>query len=376
MAKLRISKKLAICLVCVLLAGASTALAAEEAIRVAISELQSRMAVNRANTERDRLDLLVLEQGHKEAENEASKIFNTGLYLQGYDNTVIRDILPKEAKSRIEAEKRSQEREPLLRDAALFKAIQSLKLARARLQSEALLVELTAEALELTEAQYRAGVIPSSEAENARANLRSEKLGLEKLAISVDSAVLEVNRLAGTSFDTSLEETTAADILLLETEFSDINELPQWISSAQESDPSIFSQEESLRFLDLRLELAEDFLPVGHSRIIELKRDREDVVLDLADMKVGKEVDLRNKLNDRLTAVENLELAMLDMEMANRRKALADARYAAGVIRKTDIINTQKELISSGLAVVSATAALNSQEVDLRVLVGSEVFQK
>lgn len=359
---------LALVMVVVLLAGVTTVFGAEDAVKTALSDLYALMHQNRTTAELNRLDLLLLHNDIADADQESSKIFTTGVYEQGFNNTVTRDVTPDEARSRLEQEKRSQAREPLVREGALHKAIQSLLLSKSQLQTETTLLTLTREEVAIAEARFKAGILSAADLEDAKAAITSAELSLKKLQLSVDAAELEINRLAGTDLDTELA--SGDTIVLLSSTFADMSALAEWEEMAKAADPAVFAKSEALRLLDRKLEIAKNFIPDTHSRTVQLRRDREDTRLALKDTEDGIVVNLRNGLNDRLTAVENLELALLDQDIARRKQALAKARYDAGVANKLDLIAAEKSVVQAQQSVRSATVALNRVETELRVLVG------
>jgi outer membrane protein TolC len=358
-------------LVAVLLAGITTVFAAEDTLMAALEDLYATMYGNRNTVTLNQLDIQLIENEIEDADQESAKIFNTGVYEQGYNNTVTRDVTPDEARSRLEQEKRAQAREPLVKEGALHKAIEALRLSRAQLQTETRLLALTKQEVAIAEARYTAGIISLADLEDARATVTAAELSLEKLALSVASAELEVNSLAGTDLDTLLQG--GDEVVLMETRFGDMSALPEWEELAKAADPALFAKAEALRILDLKIAIAKNFIPDNHSRVIQLKRDREDARVALQDTTDGIVVNLRNTLNDRLTAAENLELALLDQDMAARRQTLAKARYDAGVANKLDLIAAEKAVVQAQQSVWSATVSLNRVETDLRVLTGLPV---
>lgn len=354
-----------------LLVSVSSVFAVEDDVKFALSELYGLMAQNKTTTELDRLDLQVLENDKAEAEKEAAKIFTTGPYEQGFDNTVTRDVKPVEAASRIEQEKRAQAREPLVREANLYKAIQSLLLTKAQQQAETRLLTLTREEVAIAEARFKAGILSATDFESAKDAIVSGEHGLKKLALSVSLAELEVNRIAGTDPDAVIDAN--ASITLLETAFADISALPEWEKMANAADPGVFTKSEALRILDLKLAIAKNFIPDSHSRVVQMRRDREDTRVGLRDAVDGIAVGLRNGNNDLLTARENLEIAQLELNLAKRKQSLAKTRYDAGVANKLDLISAEKAVVQAEQSVRSAIVTLNRNEVDLRLLVGMPV---
>mgnify|MGYP001809883818 FL=1 len=358
----------------VLLAGVTTVFASENAVKHALSDLYGLMAQNRATAKLDALEIKVLENAKGDADRAAAKIFNTGVYEQGFDNALTRDVAPLEAQSRIEAQKKSQAVEPLQREAALYRAIQSLSLTRAEKDMQTRLLALTREDAAIAKARYDAGVISAADLSDAQAAVASAELNIEKLAVKLTSAELAVNRQAGTELDAVLESTATDGIALLETLFSDPAGTAGWIEAAQQRDPDVFGKSEALRFLDMKLALAAKYIPETHSRVVEMRRDQEDARLTLADAKTGIEVSLRNLLNDRLTAADSLEMAKLDLEQAKRHRAQAQSRFEAGLFSRADLIARDREVENAQYAVLSATANLNGKEADLRVMVGKEII--
>lgn len=364
----------ALVMVIVLLAGVTTVFASEDAVKHALADLYGLMMQNRSTAQLDELEIKVLENAKGDADREAAKIFNTGVYEQGFDNALTRDVAPVEAQSKIEQQKRAQAVEPLQREAALYKAIQTLQLSRAEQQSQTRLLALTREEAAIAKARFDAGVISAADLSDAESAVVSAELGLDKLVLKLQAAELAVNRQAGTELDAVLEATEKDGIVLLATLFADPAGTDGWIAAAQQRDAGLFQKSETLRLLDLKLKLAVTYIPETHSRVIEMRRDREDARLALEDARAGVEVNVRNLLNDRLTAAESLEMAKLDLEQATRRRSQAQTRLEAGLLSRADLIARDREVENAQQAILTATANLNGKEADLRVLVGEHLI--
>ena len=364
----------ALVMVIVLLAGVTTVFASEDAVKHALADLYGLMTQNRSTAQLDELEIKVLENAKGDADREAAKIFNTGVYEQGFDNALTRDVAPVEAQAKIEQQKRAQAVEPLQREAALYKAIQTLQLSRAEQQSQTRLLALTREEAAIAKARFHAGVISAADLSDAESAVVSAELGLDKLVLKLQAAELAVNRQAGTELDAVLEATEKDGIVLLATLFADPAGTDGWIAAAQQRDAGLFQKSETLRLLDLKLKLAVTYIPETHSRVIEMRRDREDARLALEDARAGVEVNVRNLLNDRLTAAESLEMAKLDLEQATRRRSQAQTRLEAGLLSRADLIARDREVENAQQAILTATANLNGKEADLRVLVGEHLI--
>jgi len=367
-------RKIALLLTFTLLAGVTTAFAAEEAIQIALSGLYEQMMANKTTTALDKLELQVRENNKADSLKEAAKIFNTGVYEQGFDNTLTRDVVPLQAESSIASEKISQAKAPIDREAGLYKAIQSLVQLREQRKMDEKLLALTREEATAARTRYEAGILSATEWDDAEDAVTNALLDLEKRDLTIASASLEVKRLAGTDFDTELLVSETDAIAQLDTLFADSAKLPEWITSARKVDAAYFDKTETLRFLDMKLEIAKGFIPETHSRVIEMRRDREYARLALVDAQDGIEVAVRNLLNDRLTATEQVTLAKKELEMAKRRLSQANLKKDAGVFGRSDVIPNERAVLRAEFGVVSAVAALNAKEADLRALIGEGVL--
>ncbi len=363
----------ALVVVIILLAGVTTVFASENAVKHALADLYALMAQNRSTAQLDALEIKVLENAKGDADREAAKIFNTGVYEQGFDNAVTRDVAPVEAQSMIERQKRVQAAEPLQREADLYKAVQNLLLARAENDLQTRLLALSREEASIAKTRFDAGVISASDLKDAETAVSSAELNLEKLALKLQAAELAVNRQAGTGLDTVLEATEKDGITLLDTLFADPDGTDGWVAVAQQRDAGTFEKSETLRVLDLKLKLVVNYMPETHSRVIKMRRDREDARLALVDANAGVEVSVRNLLNDRLTAAESLALAKLDLEQAQRRRSQAQTRFEAGLLSRADLIARDRDVENAQYALLAATATLNGKEADLRVLIGKDL---
>lgn len=367
-------RKLALLMVVILLAGITTTLAVEGTVKVALKDLYEMMTANKATAASDNLDVQVLENDKAAAVKEAAKIFNVGVYEQGFDNTLTRDVAPLEADSRIAAEKLRQTQAPVGRERDLYKAIQSLILLREQQKLEEKLLLLTREEANTARIRYDAGILVEADLRDAEAVIESAVLNLDKLRLSIDSATLEVKSQAGSDFSNELAQADTDTIALLISTFSDTTKVDGWITAAQQADVGVFEKSEALRLLDMKLEIAKKFIPDTNDRVILMRRDREDARLALLDAKAAIEVNLRNRLNDRLTAMDQLDLAKKDLELAKRHQAQAQLKLNAGIFGRTDMISRERDVMQATYAIVSATASLNSQEADLRALIGDKVL--
>ncbi len=365
-------RKIALILVAIMLLGVSTAFAAEDAVKVALNDFYALMQSNKTTSDLNTLTVKVLENTKAEADKEAAKIFATGVYEQGYDNTITKIIAPQEAASKIVQEKMSQEAAPLQREGSLYKALQAYKLLQQQKILDTKLLGLTREEAAMSKVRYDAGVISEADYIDKQITVEAAVLGLDQLNLSLASAALEVNRLAGTEFDT-MPDAGTSEIAPLPSSFADNTKKTDWLASAIKADSGIFQQTENLRFMDLRIKTAKDFIPDTHSRVIEMKRDREDARLSLEDSKTGVEVNLLNKLNEMATALDKLTLSKKDLEMAKRRMAQAKIRLDAGIYGRADMIGQERAVLQVEFDIVNKTAAINSIEVDLRMLVGVKV---
>ncbi len=364
----RSKRKMAGLMVLLLLVGTGAVFAAEEGINGGLDDLFRFMAVNRSTTARDQLSLELLEFDESEADREASRIYNVGVYEQGFDNTLKRDVAPLEATSRITVERHRQEAEPVRREAELYRAVQTWRLTGEQWKREEALLALTREDSRFSALRHEAGIISDSDLANAVAAVKSAELGLERVRLQLNSAAMEINRLIGAELDAPV--TLEGEIALLESSFSNGELVETWLASALEADNGRLSIVENIVLLDLKLEISTDFLTDTHSRVVRLKRDREDARLQMRDTESRIEADLRNRLNDRLTAVDQLELARLDLQMAERRKQQMVARQNVGMASRVDLIPRDRELLHAEYAVTAAIASLNNQEVALRSLTG------
>ena len=374
-------RKVALIIAVVMVIGITTAFAAENALKTAFSGLYDLMQTNKTTVALNDLNVKVLENSKTDADEEAAKIFAVGVYEQGFDNTVKKTITPLESQSEIAIEKMQQELAPLGREKELFKAIQSYQMANAQLALENKLFTLTKEETAAATIRYEAGIISEADYKDKLAAIDSAELNINKLKLSIASAALEVNKQTGMELSTekivtgdeeAKEEPTA--ISVLPTKFADMTQKTMWLEAAYQNDSHLFSQMEDLRFLDLKLKTAKDFIPDTHSRVIEMKRDREDSRLTIVNTKTGIEVNLLNKLNDRLSAVERLELSKKDLDMANRQMSQAKLKLDAGLYGRADIIPKERMILQTEFDVMSKMAALNQIEVDLRALTGMNII--
>ena len=367
-------RKFAILLTIALLAGVTTAFAAEGVIKLALSDLYAQMTANKTTVVLDKLELQVRENVKADAQKEAAKIFNTGVYEQGFDLTVKRDVEPLQADSRIASVKLRQAKAPVDREAGLYKAIQALVQLREQRKLDDKLFALTKEEAATAKTRYEAGILTEAEWKDADDAVSTALLDIEKRDLSISQATLEVRRLAGTDLDAELLQADADKIVPLDTLFADAAKLPEWLATAQKVDAGYFDKSETLRFLDMKLEISKKFLTDTQNRVVELKRDREEARLALADARTGIEVDIRNKLNDRLTGSDQLTLAKKDLEMAQRRLTQAQMKKDAGLFSRSDVIPKERDVLRAEFAVTSAVAALNAKEADLRALIGEGVL--
>lgn len=367
-------RKLAFLLVAILLASVTTVLAAEGNLQLALKDLYGVMTTNKTTVALDALNIQVLKNDKADAVSKAAIIFNVGVYEQGFDNTLTRDVTPLEADSRIASAKLGQAQAPFQRERDLYKAIQSLILVREQVKMEEKLLILTREEAKTARLRYDAGILTETDLLDAEASIESAVLNLDKLRLSAESAALEVKSQAGTDFQDELVQAETDSITPLATVFSDPTKVDGWIAAAQKADVGVFDKSEALRFLDMKLEIAKRFIPETNDRVITMRRDREDARLSLLDAKTAIEANLRNRLNDRLTAVDQLELAKKDLVMAGRRQALAELKLKAGTYGRPDMISPERDMMRAAFAIVSATADLNGKEADLRALIGAKVL--
>lgn len=367
-------RKLAFLMVVVMLASVTTVLAAEDSVKHALKDLYALMTAGGTTAALDSLEIRVLEKDKADAVSDSAIIFNVGVYEQGFDNTVKRDIVPLEIDSRISLEKLRQSQAPILRERDLYKAIQSLVLVLEQQKLEVKLLALTREEARTARARYDAGILTEADLKEAEAAVESAVLNLDKLRLSADSAALEVKTLSGADFGDELVQTEKDSVILLDTRFSDTSKADGWIAAAQNADTGVFEKSESLRILDLKLDIARKFIPDTNDRVITMLRDREDARLSLQDAKTAIEANLRNRLNNRLTAADQLELARKDLEMAERRRAQAEQKLKAGLFGRADMVSRERDVLRAMFGIVSATVGLNSQEADLRALAGDKVL--
>lgn len=367
-------RKLALLIMAILLASVTTVLAAEGTLQLALKDLYGVMTANKTTAALDALNIQVLQNNKADAAKEAAKIFNVGVYEQGFDNTVSRDVVPLEADSRIASAKLAQAQAPFQRERDLYKAIQSLILVREQLKMEEKQLALTREEAQTAHVRYDAGILTGTDLRDAEASVESAVLNLDKLRLSAESAALEVKTLAGADFQDELVQAETDSITLLDTGFSDSKKVDGWIADAQKADVGVFDKSEALRFLDMKLEVAKRFIPETNDRVIMMRRDREDARLTLLDVKTAIEANLRNRLNDRLTAVDQLELAKKDLDMANKRQAQAELKLKAGTYSRSDMIPRERDVMRASFAIASATADLNGKEADLRALIGAKML--
>jgi hypothetical protein len=304
----------------------------------------------------------------------AANIYNTGVYEQGFDNTLIRDVMPLEAESRIVSEKLLQSQEPVMREADLHKAIQSLLMLREQQLLDEKLLDLTREEADIAKSRYEAGLMSEADWTDSVTAVEFALLDLGRMDIIIEQAELEVMNQAGTSFDAELTYPETGSATLLETKFEEAAGLQEWLSEAEKTDADVFDKSESLRFLNMKLEIAKKFIPDTHDRVMEMLRDREYAILALSGAESGIELNLRNLLNDRITAIDQLELAKKESELANRHYTQEVVRKEAGLIGRSDIIPRERDVLRAEYGIVSAIAAVNMIEADLRALVGIQGF--
>jgi hypothetical protein len=362
--------KLALIMAGLLLAGVTTVLASEGAVKLSLANLYDLVTADGAKAALDTLNVQLLESDKADSVKTAANIFNTGVYEQGFDNTLIRDVMPLEAESRIISEKLLQSQEPVMRETDLHKAIQSLLMLREQQLLDEKLLVLTREEADIAKSRHAAGLMSEADWTDSVAAVEFALLDLGRVDIIVEQAELEVMNQAGTSFDAELTYPETGSATLLETKFEEAAGLQEWLSEAEKSDVGIFDKSESLRFLNMKLEIAKKFIPDTHVRVIEMLRDREYAILALAGAESGIELNLRNLLNDRITAIEQLELAYKGLDLAKRHRVQDAIRQEAGLIGRSDIIPRERDVLRAEYGIVSAIAAVNMIEADLRALVG------
>jgi len=358
-------------LVLILVFATAVMVFAEEGILTFTYETALEAAVENSNQPAlDDYNIKARQSALEDAREEATKAFYGGTPQEVVERKIIKEVNPLVAETEVEiAQRQKQDNQEQMKSDVYIEMMRVLLSQESvDLKKERLL--LVKEKFDIDMVKFKEGIVSEADISDEELSVSIEELELARMETAMKSDILNIkqklhvdlseeNRIG---FDYSLQRIGSRYVI-------DSFNLDAAVEKALAADTDVYSDEKAVEAAEMRLEITSQHLKPGNDfydqKVFELEKAKKE----LYDTKTNLEVSIRNAHNDLLTASDTLDLANRKYDLEQSRLSALKIKYDAGIISRSDMIDSEIRVLDARLEVLKAICDFNIKHEMLRNMV-------
>ena len=249
----------------------------------------------------------------------------------------------------------------------VYKAAMNIQLCNKEIELQEYKVTVAQEKLTMAQARFKAATITQDVLDSAQYDVDSSNVDLTNAKEKLNSLYLELKKLLNQPLDTSA--ITITDELKLAA-YKDVN-IDTVLNSLYKSETSVVKAEGKLTIAQTAMDIAAKLYVKGNLYYDNCVIDLEEANLDLAAAKTALDVKVKNKYNDLINQLDNVELADKYAELSKKKLANAQTKYDKGTITKETYLAAKTALMDAEYAKLSSIAGFNGTKAEFDNIIGN-----
>ena len=273
---------------------------------------------------------------------------------------------PVDVKLELDAAKRTKQDHMNQLKVDVYKVAMKVQLGGKEIDLQEQKLVLANERLEMAKARFKASTITQDDVDSAQYNVESSKVNLTNAKEKLNSLYLELKKLLNQPLDTTPVKITG-DLKLVALEDIDVDFA---LNSLYKTETSVYRAAGKLDIAQTAMDIAAKLYRKGDLVYDNSVMDLEEAKLDLAGAKTALDVKVKNKYNDMVNMLDNVELTGKYAELAKKKLANAQIKYDKGTISKEAYMSAKEALLDAEYAKVSGIVDFNGVKAEFQNMLG------
>jgi outer membrane protein TolC len=249
----------------------------------------------------------------------------------------------------------------------VYKAAMNIQLCNKEIELQEYKLTVAQEKLTMAKARLKAATITQDVLDSAQYDVDSSAVDLTNVKEKLNSLYLELRKLLNQPLNTSA--VTITDELKLAI-FKDID-VDFAINSLYKSETSVVKAAGKLTIAQTAMDIAAKLYAKDTLHYDDNAMDLEEAKLDLAAAKTALDAKVKNKYNDMVSQLDNVELANKYAELSQKKLANAQTKFDKGTITKETYLAAKITLMEAEYAKLSSIAGFNGTKAEFDNMVGN-----
>ena len=273
---------------------------------------------------------------------------------------------PMDVKLELEAAKRTKQDHLNQLKVDVYKAAMNIQLSGKEIALQEQKHTLANDKLEMAKARFKASTITQDDLDSAQYNVESSKVNLTTAKEKRNALYLELKSLLNQPLDTAPVKITE-DLKLVAFEDLDVDFA---LNSLYKTETSVYKASGKLDIAQTAMDIAAKLYRKGDLAYDNSVLDLNEAKLDLAGARTALDVKVKNKYNDLVNKLDNVELAGKYSELAQKKLANAQIKFDKGTISKEAYMSIKEASLDAEYAKFSAFVDFNGAREEFRNMLG------
>lgn len=249
----------------------------------------------------------------------------------------------------------------------VYKAAMNIQLCNKEIELQEYKLSVAQEKLTMAKARLKAATITQDVLDSAQYDVDSSNVDLTNVKEKLNSLYLELRKLLNQPLNTSA--VTITDELKLSV-YKDVN-VDAVLNNLYKSETSVVKSEGKLAIAQTAMDIAAKLYVKGNLYYDNSAIDLEEAKLDLAAAETALDVKVKNKYNELINKIDNVELADKYAELSKKKLANAQTKYDKGTITKETYLAAKTALMEAEYARLSSMVGFNGTKAEFDNIAGN-----